>query len=153
MCLHVCCTHITWASQCLKSLATHLLFNSLFKLTTKKTPKIYFAGSLLALCEGKPMDSPHKGPVMKKAFPCQDIMCVTLLSISFFLFLYLSLFHFLSLSPWDKIYLAWVPDYCQISNISTPNIKIWMFLVSSCSCLCPIHWTQWPLLLRKLTRD
>ena len=33
-------------------------------------------------------------------------------------------------------------SYCQISNIRAPNIQTWMFLVSSCSCLCPIHWSQ-----------
>ena len=33
-------------------------------------------------------------------------------------------------------------NYCQTSNISAPNPKTQMFLVPSCSCLCPIHWTQ-----------
>ena len=33
--------------------------------------------------------------------------------------------------------------YRQISNIrNTPNPKTQMFLVSSCSCLCPFHWSQ-----------
>ena len=30
----------------------------------------------------------------------------------------------------------------QISDISAPNSKTWMFLVSPCSCLCPIHRRQ-----------
>ena len=33
-------------------------------------------------------------------------------------------------------------NYHKISNISTPNHKTSMILVSSCSCLCPIHWSQ-----------
>ena len=31
--------------------------------------------------------------------------------------------------------------YCQISNIRQTKSKK-MFLASSCSCLCPIHWSQ-----------
>ena len=36
-----------------------------------------------------------------------------------------------------------LPDYRQLSNIrrtKSPNLHI--FLVLSCSCLCPIHWSQ-----------
>ena len=32
--------------------------------------------------------------------------------------------------------------YLQISSIKRPNSQTWLFLVSSCSCLCPIHWHQ-----------
>ena len=35
-----------------------------------------------------------------------------------------------------------VEIYCQTSYISAPNPKTQMFLVSSCSCLCQIHWSQ-----------
>ena len=51
------------------------LLNSLFRLTTKKTLKI--KTSLLVLCEGNHswlMDSPHKGSVMLKLYPCHDVM-------------------------------------------------------------------------------
>ena len=30
--------------------------------------------------------------------------------------------------------------YRQMSNIRAPNLKTWMFLVSSSSCLCPVYW-------------
>ena len=33
-------------------------------------------------------------------------------------------------------------NYRHISNIGAPNLKFSMFFVSSCSCLCPIHWSQ-----------
>ena len=45
--------------------------NSLFRLTSKK----HQIPALLVLCEGNPpVDSPHKGPVMLKAFPCHDVI-------------------------------------------------------------------------------
>ena len=56
-----------WASWCHQQLDG--LFNSLFRLTSKKHQR----SPLLVLC-GKgihrwPVDSPHKGPVMQKTFP------------------------------------------------------------------------------------
>ena len=33
-------------------------------------------------------------------------------------------------------------DNCQISNISHTKSQTYMFLISSCSCLFPIHWSQ-----------
>ena len=47
------------------------LLKGLLRLTKKKWPE------LLALCEGwpvEPLDSPHKGPVLRKAFPCYDVI-------------------------------------------------------------------------------
>ena len=32
--------------------------------------------------------------------------------------------------------------YCQTSNIRHTKFQNLMFLISSCSCLCPIHWSQ-----------
>ena len=32
--------------------------------------------------------------------------------------------------------------YRQVSNIRRSQSKTQMFLVSSCSCICPIHWSQ-----------
>ena len=35
------------------------------------------------------------------------------------------------------------PIHCKTSNIRcTKSPKPWKFFVSSCSCLCPIHWSQ-----------
>ena len=33
-------------------------------------------------------------------------------------------------------------DYRQTLLSNAPNPKTWMLLVSSCSCLCPIHWCR-----------
>ena len=41
------------------------LFNYLCSRTSKNTSK----SALLALCEGNPVDSPHKEPVMQESFP------------------------------------------------------------------------------------
>ena len=35
-----------------------------------------------------------------------------------------------------------VPSYCQTSNISNTKSEKVMFLISSCICLCQIHWSQ-----------
>ena len=59
-------------------------------------------------------------------------------------------------APVDFIYvwpiLKWVPqtslhgkvlgEYHKISNIRGTKFESLMFLVSSCMCLCPIHWSQ-----------
>ena len=53
----------------------HCLFNRLFRRISKKTSKLRTAG----LCEGNQpgaVDSPHKGPVTRKAFPGHDVSCI-----------------------------------------------------------------------------
>ena len=60
----------TWALWCLKSLATRL-FNSFFKLTTRKTLRFRVTVHLWN-------HRSHKGPVMQTAFWCHDVYLVEL---------------------------------------------------------------------------
>ena len=92
------------------------LLKHLFRLTSKKILK---PAALLTVCKGNPpVDSPHKGPVMQKAFPYHDAILWQTTTIH------------------NK-------TYRKISNISGTKIsKLWMFFTSSCSCLCPIQWSQ-----------
>ena len=46
-------------------------FNNLFRLTAKQTPK--FCIAFLRAIHRCLMDSPHKGPAMRKAFRCHNI--------------------------------------------------------------------------------
>ena len=47
------------------------LLNNLFRLTTNKIPKLCITGAL----QGESMvESPHKGPVMQKVFPCHEFI-------------------------------------------------------------------------------
>ena len=56
-------SRIYWPIEC--------LFNSLFRLTTKKHQRF----ALLFFCEGSPpVDSPHKGTVTRKMFPFGDVI-------------------------------------------------------------------------------
>ena len=48
----------------------HCLLNRLFRRRSNKTSKLRVTG----LCEGWPVDSPHKGPVTSKMFPCDDVI-------------------------------------------------------------------------------
>ena len=62
-----------WSVEC--------LFNSLFRLTTKKHQR----SALISLCEGNPLVtgcSLHKGAVMRKMFPFDDAIMVWLTSRS-----------------------------------------------------------------------
>ena len=63
---------ITVASQITRQL--NYLFNSLYRLTTNKTPKLHITDPFVRWINRCPMDSPHKGPVMRKALPCHDII-------------------------------------------------------------------------------
>ena len=51
-------------------LQTHSLFTSLFKLTTKPSEVLYWWHFAK-----RPLDSPHKGPVMRKAFRYNNVSC------------------------------------------------------------------------------
>ena len=66
--------YVKWALLHLKSQTVHLFIQQHVKLTTtKKDPSF----TLLAFCVGNPpviVDSPHKGPVMWKAFSCHDLI-------------------------------------------------------------------------------
>ena len=63
----------TWPSWRFKSPATHLLFNSLFRLTPKYIKTLHYwpfvRGTHWSL-----VDSPHQGSVMRKALPCNDVI-------------------------------------------------------------------------------
>ena len=63
---------ITWAPWRPQSTVTRCWwFNSLFRLTSIKTSKL----RITVLCEGDPsVDSTQKGPVMRKEFPCHDVI-------------------------------------------------------------------------------
>ena len=75
---------VTWTSYSLKSFVIRMVVKQLMHTHIKET-SIYV---LLALCEGIHqwlVNSLHKGPVMWKKLPCDDIMmalCVALCSIS-----------------------------------------------------------------------
>ena len=109
------------------------LLNGLFRRRPKKTPKLCVTG----LCAG---NSPHKGPVTRKTFPfdddvimyCCDHRCGMVHSIIIHIHRSLS------------FYTCYVLQYMyrQTSNISAPNPKTEIFLVSSCSCLCAVYWSQ-----------
>ena len=64
--------HWQWCHMSVRSQATWL-FNSLLRLTAKKTSKLCITGPLWG---ESPVTSgsPHKGPVMWEAFPCHDII-------------------------------------------------------------------------------
>ena len=61
-------------------MASHIsrLFNNLFMLASKKASKLCIYGPLWEESIGDrhrwPVDSPHKGPVMRKAFPCYEVI-------------------------------------------------------------------------------
>ena len=63
---------VTCASRRVKNQQFGGLFSNLFGLTTKETSK----PASLAFREGNPpiTDSPHNGPVLRKAFPRHDVM-------------------------------------------------------------------------------
>ena len=65
---------ITWESWCFNCMAKlSCLSNSLFSLTIMKTSN----HALLVFVRGihwSPVDSPHKGPVIPKMFPCHDVI-------------------------------------------------------------------------------
>ena len=70
---------VTWASQCLKSLAIRLFVVQPLRLTTKKTSQLCITGplwgeSVRRIC----VDSTHKGPVMQRMFPRDDIVMTKL---------------------------------------------------------------------------
>ena len=64
---------ILYASQLLISLANCLFSQQLFRLPLKKA-YLRIAGTLFGESISASVDSPHKGPVMRKAFPCHDII-------------------------------------------------------------------------------
>ena len=39
-------------------------------------------------------------------------------------------------------FCSWKKSTIKSLVYDAPNHKLWIFLVSSCSCLCPIHWSQ-----------
>ena len=51
----------------------HCSPKSLFGLTTKNTSRLHITGPLCGESTGYPVLSPHKGPVMWKAFPHHDV--------------------------------------------------------------------------------
>ena len=51
----------------------YCLINRLFRRRSKKISKLRVTG----LCEGNPVDSPHKGPVTRKMFPFDDVIMIS----------------------------------------------------------------------------
>ena len=89
-----------------------------------------------------PVNSPHKGPVMRKLFPFDDVIIPLMI-----------------VSPIRKIFeLSFKAPSDALENLENSRsamsiaINLWykthqipkfgMILVSYCSCLCPIHWTR-----------
>ena len=70
---------LIWPLLHFKSSAIKLIFNSLFRLTTTKTSKLWFSGPL----QGKkpPTDSAHKGSLFHKSFPCHDVAILYYLAV------------------------------------------------------------------------
>ena len=69
---------ITWASWCLKSLAIWLFVQELVQANNKEHSKALHNCPILGeSTHGNFVDSPHKGPVMQKVFPCCAIIMIT----------------------------------------------------------------------------
>ena len=64
----------TWASWHIKSRQLNYAFNSVPILKTKKTIKVLHCWPFVRGIHQLLVDSPHKGPVMEKACPYDDIM-------------------------------------------------------------------------------
>ena len=63
---------ITWVINHFFQMAIYWLFNSLFKLPTKKTQVLHYLPFLNVIYRSL-LDSPHKGPVIQTVFPCHHI--------------------------------------------------------------------------------
>ena len=59
------------------------LFNKFFSLMTKENIKGLNYRPFVRVMHQWPVDSPHKGPVMQKAFPCLNIIIFIFLTCSF----------------------------------------------------------------------
>ena len=69
------CSYVAWALCCLNSPEFDGLFTSI------QLRKLQIS-ALLALGEGNPLDSSHRGPVMRNAFRCHDVILIlTVLSV------------------------------------------------------------------------
>ena len=90
--------------------------SSLFRLTTKRTLQHYrpFVMGIHQLL----VHSMHKEAVTWKVCPCHEVIR----------------------SSFKYIYMT--QTYHKISNIRPIKSQNLMIFVSSCSCLCPIHWRQ-----------
>ena len=51
-----------------------LSWQHLVQASKKETPKLRLTGPLWWRIHQAPVDSPHKGPVMRKSFPCHDVI-------------------------------------------------------------------------------
>ena len=127
------------------------LLNRLFRRRSKYTSKLRVTG----LCVGNspgPVNSPHKGPVMRKIFPLMTSsceMCWTYAvkhlegssSVDIDPRKVGALFLLLPCSIWRVQMISWSPKtYRKISNIR--HTKSQMFLTLACRCLCAIYWSQ-----------
>ena len=69
------------------SIAFDYLFNCLFMVTTRETPKLHIKGLLFREIHQRRMDYPYKGVMMRKEFPRRD-MKETILSGRMFMYHY-----------------------------------------------------------------
>ena len=122
---------ITWVPWGLKSPATRLFVQQVIelKLTRKKTSTPTITAPLWLL------DCPHKGPVIRKAFPCHDLVmasyhCTKLFSASYFLVFFLPNTYQINASS-DRVHT--MVSFKQINAFS-----IWM----QCGVYVEIHGTK-----------
>ena len=78
------CHALPWRHNGCDGVSNHqpheYLLNRLFRHRSKKKPKLRVTG----LCEGNspwPVNSPHKGPVMRKMFPFDDVIMVNVIPV------------------------------------------------------------------------
>ena len=67
-------TFITWASRQLQSATTRLVLQL---VQANKKSKLSITGPFVGRIYRWSLDSPHKGPVMWKAFPCHDVIMLS----------------------------------------------------------------------------
>ena len=106
----------------------HCLLSRLFRLASKKTSKLRVTGLFRGI-HLWPVDSPHKGPVMRKMFPLDGgimfcyIFCCKLLTLTIFLVKG----HHLKYPPgvyWNFVFKWFQPYYCQIFTRNNVDLLV-----------------------------
>ena len=69
--MHLKMSSAKWRPFCLGLNVLTMMQNDEFRVAWH--PSVYWSSSVL-LFTGSPMDSPHKGPIMQKVFPCYNII-------------------------------------------------------------------------------
>ena len=131
------------------------LLNRLFRHRSKKTSKLHVTG----LCEANPpvtVDSPHKGPVTWKIFPCDDVFMISVriyisvkdkkisscMGISFVKITWswdcLISVTGISMLTWQHLYVEIAPGHFQYNffkNMIISNRAAWATVLSKKTCL------------------